>query len=76
MTQAEARRLEINDPVGVLVEGEGWVYGKVVDVNYGLRRELRMDVVASDGREFPHIQARFIKRGRRLDRKQDWTPRS
>lgn len=77
MTQDEARLLDIDDPVLVRVEGEGWVPGRVVDVNFGKRRELRIDVTAADGRDFPHIEARFVKRGkpRQTGRKQDWSPR-
>lgn len=75
MTHDEAEAVDINDLVQVLVQGEGWVSGKVVDINYDARRDYRFDIVARDGREFPHVHERHIRRGRRGDRKQDWSPR-
>lgn len=76
MTHDEAEDVDINDRIQIDVHGEGWVSGRVVDINYGARKEYRFDIVADDGRDFAHVHERFIRKGRRGTRKQDWSPRS
>lgn len=79
MTNHEAGAVRVDDQVLIKVEGEGWVPGTVVDVlepghHWIMPRPhgYIFGIIATDGREFPNVRARYVKRA---PRKQDWSPR-
>lgn len=75
MTHDEAEDVDVNDHVQVRVYREGWVPGRVVDINYDARKDYRFDIITEDGRWFAHVHEWDIRWGPRGNRKQDWSPR-
>lgn len=74
MTQQEAATVSIDDRVLVNVSQEGWVPGTLVVVmypeTYGKRKGYKFEISADDGREFPDVPPRFLRKLL----KQDWRP--